>query len=413
MDRNENREGYKLTKLGWMPEDWSLAKLGTYFQFKNGLNKEKEAFGTGVFIINYTDVYKNLELTSENIHGKVSISKNEIKRFEVKEGDVFFTRTSETIDEIGLTSVVTTPLKDTVFSGFLLRARPIKSGLHNLYKKYCFSTFSARKDIIRKSTYTTRALTNGVFLSDVSLIIPPLREQMIIGTTISTWDRSIQSHTQLIEQKKLRKKWLMQVLLTGKKRLPGFDRSWEVQKLGKYFTERNENGYDQLPLLSVGEAGVYYQNESNKRDISNEDKSLYKRICIGDIGYNTMRMWQGRSALSDLEGIVSPAYTIVKPKARADAEFFAYFFKLPSVVHKFYRNSQGLVSDTLNCKFKDFAIVKVELPVSKEEKTAIAIVLHTADKEIEILTRKLGFLKEQKKGLMQQLLTGTKRLNFK
>ena len=165
-------------------------------------------------------------------------------------------------------------------------------------------------------------------------------------------------------------------------------------------------------MLSIGERGVYPQANSNKKDTSNSDKSKYKRISVGDIGYNTMRMWQGRSALSGLEGIVSPAYTIVTPLENTNSVFFSYLFKLDEMVHKFYRNSQGMVSDTLMCKFKDFKIVKFMTPPTKEEQTAIAKVLLNSDKEIELLNKKRDQLKDQKKGLMQQLLTGKKRLKF-
>lgn len=122
-----------------------------------------------------------------------------------------------------------------------------------------------------------------------------------------------------------------------------------------------------------------------------------------------MRMWQGRSALSTLEGIVSPAYTILKPRKNADALFYSYLFKTPKMVNLFWRNSQGLVGDTLNCKYKDFSIIKAMLPL-KDEQTAIAQILQTADKEISLLKVKEGLLRVQKKGLMQQLLTGKIRI---
>jgi type I restriction enzyme S subunit len=124
-----------------------------------------------------------------------------------------------------------------------------------------------------------------------------------------------------------------------------------------------------------------------------------------------MRMWQGRSALSNLEGIVSPAYTILKPRKNADALFFSYLFKTPKMVNLFWRNSQGLVGDTLNCKYKDFSIVKTLLPL-KDEQTAIAKILQASDKELDLLKAKTDKLKEQKKGMMQVLLTGKKRLNL-
>src|SRR5690606_33324298 len=109
--------------------------------------------------------------------------------------------------------------------------------------------------------------------------------------------------------------------------------------------------------------------------------------------------WQGRSALSNLEGIVSPAYTIVTPKSQSNPLYFAYLFKTPRLMNLFWRNSQGLVNDTLNCKFKDFSLVKTELPSLKEQ-TAIAGILNTANGEIDLEKQRLQELKDQKKGLM-------------
>lgn len=155
---------------------------------------------------------------------------------------------------------------------------------------------------------------------------------------------------------------------------------------------------------------MYPQDQSEKKDTSSKDKSKYKRILPGDIGYNTMRMWQGRSALSQVEGIVSPAYTILKPRENANSTFFSYLFKLDRMIHKFYRNSQGMVSDTLLCKYKDFSIVKFRAPSSLDEQNAISQILETADLEISQLQIKVESLQSAKKGLMQKLLTGQMRV---
>lgn len=235
-------------------------------------------------------------------------------------------------------------------------------------------------------------------------------EQQRIVSVLSLWDTAISKQTALIEKLTLRKRGLMQQLLTGKKRLKGFEGEWKEVRLGEVFDERNETNCDNLPLLSItGDKGVIYQSESDKRDISNEDKSKYKRICPNDIGYNTMRMWQGRSALSGLEGIVSPAYTIVTPKDNIDVRFMAMLIQQPRVVYSFWTHSQGLVSDTLNCKYPDFCQVKVTIP-SKDEQTAIADFFIGLNKEIEIANKKLASLQEEKKGLMQVLLTGKRRV---
>lgn len=122
-----------------------------------------------------------------------------------------------------------------------------------------------------------------------------------------------------------------------------------------------------------------------------------------------MRMWQGRCVLSHLEGIVSPAYTVVTALEGQSSEFYALLFTLPETVYKFYRHSQGLVKDTLNCKFPDFAQIKVHSP-GVEEQIAIANLLGITDDDLKIEKERLEKLKLQKKALMQVLLTGKKRL---
>ncbi len=254
-----------------------------------------------------------------------------------------------------------------------------------------------------------------LYFADFSIIpftYPSILEQRKIIDVLKICDSQLDIAIKLIKAKKKKKEGLMQLLLSGRKRFSEFNNDWIEVKLEDYFTERKESKYENLQLLSIGSNGVYPQNESELKDNSNFDKSKYKRICKGDIGYNTMRMWQGRSALSSLEGIVSPAYTIVTPKENADVLFFSYLFKFPYVVNRFYRNSQGLVNDTLNCKFKDFAIVKVMVPPTKEEQSKIANVLSKAEIEIKVLEQKKDYLQDQKKGLMQQLLTGKKRLKY-
>jgi type I restriction enzyme S subunit len=183
--------------------------------------------------------------------------------------------------------------------------------------------------------------------------------------------------------------------------------------LEELFDERNEIGRNKMPLLSItADRGVIPRNEVVGKDTSSEDKSHYKRVVLGDIAYNTMRMWQGVSAVSSLEGIVSPAYTICIPRPEITSAYAGYLFKVPFVVYQFFRHSQGLVDDTLNLKFHNFSQVRVRIPELGEQKQ-IARVLQSLDSEIGLLTKGLVALKQQKRGLMQQLLTGTRRISPK
>ena len=172
--------------------------------------------------------------------------------------------------------------------------------------------------------------------SRFKIVVPPLAEQRKIAEVLGVWDEAIEKQARLIEKLALRKRGLMQRLLSAKLRLPGFSEPWKIHKLQELFTERNETNRTDLPLLSItGDRGVILQTESEKRDTSNDDKSKYKRIAKGDIGYNTMRMWQGRSALSGLEGIVSPAYTIVVPNTDVDGYYMSVLFKQPRLIYDF------------------------------------------------------------------------------
>ena len=162
--------------------------LGELFVFKNGLNKGKEFFGSGTPIVNYTDVYKNKKILSNVLKGKVRVSTEEIERYGVQRGDVFFTRTSETQEEIGKTSVLLDEVKNGVFSGFVLRARPITKLLLPEYCAYCFESTAFRRDIVRYSTYTTRALTNGNTLSKLKIPVPSLEIQSRIVQVLDNFD---------------------------------------------------------------------------------------------------------------------------------------------------------------------------------------------------------------------------------
>jgi len=252
-----------------------------------------------------------------------------------------------------------------------------------------------------------------LYYADFRLVpapLPPLPEQQKIAEILSAWDDAIEQAAALIAAKRQQKKALMQQLLTGQRRLPGFAEEWEMRRLGDVFVERCETGGERLALLAItGQRGIIPASEIDRKDASNEDKSKYKIIRVGDLGYNTMRMWQGVNAISCLEGIVSPAYTVATPRNCLHGPFLIHYFKLPQVVYQFYRYSQGLVSDTWNLKFRHFAEIRLHFP-PLEEQRAIAAVLETADKELISLEEKLEALRQQKKGLMQRLLTGQVRV---
>jgi len=192
----KNGERYPELRFPGFTDAWEQRKLGDFYTFKNGLNKEKVYFGYGDSIVNFTDVFHNRQIYSSTLKGKVFVNKRELENFKVKEGDLFFTRTSETIDEIGFPAVVMEPMERVVFSGFVLRGRAEKNDpLVNIFKSYIFFADNFRSEMKKKSSMTTRALTSGTALKEMYFSYPKdLEEQTKIGEILLRLDNVITLH---------------------------------------------------------------------------------------------------------------------------------------------------------------------------------------------------------------------------
>lgn len=207
------------TRLTGFSDGWITVPIGDILDFRNGLNKGKEYFGHGTPIVNYMDVYHHSGLFASDIKGTVSLSRDEIKHFAVRKNDVFFTRTSETPEEVGLSAVLLEEIPDCVFSGFVLRGRPKNDILISEYCKYCFSAKEVREKIISNCTYTTRALTNGRALSEIEILVPPKAEQKAIADVLTAMDDEIKALEDERDKMIQIREGAMDDLLTGRVRL--------------------------------------------------------------------------------------------------------------------------------------------------------------------------------------------------
>ena len=231
-----------------------------------------------------------------------------------------------------------------------------------------------------------------------------LAEQRKIANFMIALERRIEAQQSLVDNLKKYKRGLLSQLIAQKK---AFDTSgeWKTVKLGHIFKERTERAKGNETLLAVTISnGVQRRDEIDLKDNSSDDKSNYKCVYIGDIAYNTMRMWQGASGVSPYNGIVSPAYTIVTP-IRPDLHnmtFWAYYFKYSPLVQTFQKYSQGLTSDTWNLKFPQFSEIAVTMPpISEQDK--IAECLSVFDEHCKCEDEKLQALLQVRTSLLQQL----------
>lgn len=263
--------------------------------------------------------------------------------------------------------------------------------------------------------------------------LPPLIEQCAIANILSTWDTAIQTTQALISQKVQVKKWFMQNLLTGKKRLKGYKKlndfhktdlgltipiDWSIVKVKDIFKERKETSKDQsaYPLFSLTiEKGLTEKTDRYERSflLKNKEENLYKLIYPNDILFNPMNLRFGAIAKSKINDIVSvSAYynSIYRTNNEIEIDFYEALFKTPEFINLYDRIAIGSLIEKKRVHLSNFLELEIPLPTI-EEQAAIAQVLQTADKEIELLKTKLEQQKLQKKGLMQVLLTGKVRVN--
>ena len=174
-------------------------------------------------------------------------------------------------------------------------------------------------------------------------------------------------------------------------------------RIGDVYAERSERGAENMELLSVTMTeGVKMRSDIEGKDNSSEDKSNYKIVYIGDMVYNSMRMWQGASGISQYDGIVSPAYTILKPRIPISNGFFAALFKTERLINEFRKNSQGMTSDTWNLKYPQIETIKIHIP-SITEQEQIAAFLELLDAKIAKQRDLVESFKKYKRGVSNKI----------
>ena len=190
-----------------------------------------------------------------------------------------------------------------------------------------------------------------------------------------------------------------------KLRFPGFDEPYRKCRIGDIYAERSQRGAGDMELLSVTmNDGVMPRSEIEGKDNSSEDKSNYKVVCKGDMVYNSMRMWQGANGVSNYDGIVSPAYTVLMPNEEIDNQYFAALFKTSNLINEFRKNSQGLTSDTWNLKYPQIRPIRLYIP-SLQEQNKISSFIGTLEERIGKQRQLIDALKKYKRGLLRTVFS--------
>jgi len=221
-DKYENYKDSGVEYLGKIPSNWNIKRLRYIGKCQNGISKGGEFFGSGYPFVSYGDVYNNLVLP-ETVSGLIESTPEEQENYSVTAGDIFFTRTSETIEEVGFTSVCLKTIENATFAGFVIRVRPFTDELIPDYSKYYFSSDAHRRFFVKEMNLVTRASLSQDLLKRLPVLIPSKDEQKEIADYLDkkckAIDTAIKQKQKLIEKLTEYKKSLIYECVTGKKEI--------------------------------------------------------------------------------------------------------------------------------------------------------------------------------------------------
>ncbi|EFB75151.1 hypothetical protein SUBVAR_06566 [Subdoligranulum variabile DSM 15176] len=245
------------------------------------------------------------------------------------------------------------------------------------------------------------------------LAMPPIGEQKRIAAILTSQDKFIDLKEKRLAEKQRQKKYLVQQLITGKKRLPGFQGEWQLQPLRSVLKERKSYSPKGLeyPHVTLSTEGIFPKSERYDRDhlVKNEDKE-YKITHLGDICYNPANLKFGVICENTFgDAIFSPIYVTFEVSDKVCKEYLANYLMRWDFINAVRKYEEGTVYERMAVKPEDFLKYVIRLP-SLDEQNAIAKVLSTADREIDLLRQDIEQEKQKKKALMQLLLTGIVRV---
>lgn len=420
INRGEVPKGYKKTKVGIIPEEWEVKRLGEVGELFRGKGIPKSRILTeGIGCITYGEIYTTYNYTFKNFKSYIN-EKTAQNSVPIKKNDILFAGSGETLEEIGK-CIAYLGEDDAYAGGDIVVFRPYDIDGEVL-------GYLLNHDIVNSQKYK---LGQGhsvvhIYAKDLETISIPVlqgKEQQKIAQILSTWDEAIELKEKLIEEKKEQKKGLMQKLLTGEVRLPGFDGEWEEVRLGDI--GKTFSGLTGKTSKDFGEGKPFitYKNIFTNSRVDIKDVNYVK--ILEDENQNTIKYGDIFFTISsETPDEVGMSSVLLDTVEELYLNSFCFGFRLndfKTLVPKYarflfrgdvfrrdiFKLAQG--STRFNLSKAEVLKLYIKLPTTDEQK-AIAQILSTADKEINLLNQELEQLKLQKKGLMQLLLTGIIRV---
>ena len=376
--------------------EWEEHTLSEYLEFKNVLNPDAKRIGNGLPFISVMDILSEGVINYDNIRGKVDATDKEIECFGLKNGDLLFQRSSETLEDVGRANVYMDN-RTAIYGGFVIRGRKI-GNYDPLFFKYLLATPLVRKRTRRMGAGAQHFNIGQEGLSKISLYFPSIEEQRKIAGFLSLIDERIATQNKIIEDLKKLKSAIIERAYC--------DRSYHPYRIGdviEQISERNKDKSIDMVLSVSNKQGFINQSEQfEDRIIASEDTSNYKIVHKNDFAYNPARINVGSIArLTTIEmGIVSPMYICFRVRKGVVSEYLEHFFSTSYFFYEMQKRLEGSVRQCLS--FECICNIPIYIPSSEEQ--------HTIGKKISVLLDKIDIethyhckLVEQKHYLLRQM----------
>lgn len=425
----------KATGNNALPDGWIKKPLKELVEMAfSSVNKKSRSDQKTVQLCNYMDVYNNDYITTDIDFMTATASDREIEKFTLQQGDVIITKDSETPDDIGVPTVVMENLDNVICGYHLALLRPKENEIDGIFLAKELARDRVSYQFSRVANGATRFGLTTDAVRNIQVNVPPLSEQKKIARILGTWDRAIDLTERLIEAKERRKKGLMQQMLTGKVRFGEFVQSdkmqqskvglipedWDMVKIKdiaevnrKSLTEKTPPNYvfNYIDLSAVKKGMIDFS--TGKIRFKDAPSRARRILNKGDVIMATVRPNLQGFAIADFDVsayICSTGFALITPKKDMDTPFIYQSLYASFTERQIYGLLAGSNYPAINAS--DVENLWLVYPNNDQERAWIASTLSACDQEIELLGRKLDVLMEQKKGLMQQLLTGQVRVTI-
>lgn len=393
-----------MSRIKKLPTGWKRKCLEEVGVIQTGIaknqNSKEECLELPYLrVANVQDGYLDLsEIKTINIH------KDKVNRYRLENGDVLLTEGGD-FDKLGRGAVWEGQIQNCLHQNHVFAVRPNK---HELLSSFLSaqtgSSYGKRYFISCSKQSTNLASINSSQLKAFPVLFPPLSEQKAITDLLSTWDEAIEKTERLIQAKEAYLKGQFQKLISQR------CDSWPHIKPKKIFDTITEKNFPDEELLSVTQdRGVIPRSMLEGRVMSPDGTTAgYKLIKRGDFAIS-LRSFQGGIEYSNHQGIISPAYTVLRPKIELNIDFYRLFFKSYIFIEKYLNLAVIGIRDGKQISIPDFLRIKIPVPPLEEQKE-IAETLSICQQEIGLLKQLADKYKTQKRGLMQKMLTGEWRI---